>query len=65
MHDKNSNTSGMHEFNEKRRMQKIEKNLVNTDQLLMEKLHKHGDKIGIISPNPLIIIMYAIPWCYK
>ena len=41
-------STGMHEFNEKRRVQKREKNLVETDQLLKEKLHTHGDKIGII-----------------
>ena len=42
-----------------------EKNLVETDHLLMAKLHTHGDEIGRISLNPLISIKYVIQWCYK
>ena len=30
------------------------KNLINTDQSFMEKLHTHGDKIGRITLHPLI-----------
>ena len=36
---------GLFEFDANRRMQKREKNLVRTEQLPMEKLHTHGDKI--------------------
>ena len=52
----------MHEFNEKNRLQKREKNLVETDQLLMEKLHTNGEKIGRISLHSLIIMKYIIQW---
>ena len=55
----------MHEFNEKRKLQKRENNLVETYQSLMAKLHTHGDEIGRISLNPLISIKYVIQWCYK
>ena len=46
-------------------MQKREKNLVEIDQLLMEKLQTHGDKIGRIALHPLISIKYVIQWCHK
>ena len=39
--------------------------LTNTNQLLMEKLHTHGDKIGIVTLHPLVSMKYVIQWCYK
>ena len=44
----NHGSPGLNERNLKIRLPKREKNLVETDQLLMEKLHIHGDKLGII-----------------
>ena len=49
----------------KRKAAEEGKNLVNTDQLFMEKSHTHGDKIGRITLHPLISILYVIQWCYK
>ena len=44
---------------------KEKKNLVNSDQSFMEKLHTHGDKIGRIPLHPLINILCVIQWGYK
>ena len=51
---------GLHEFNDKIKLQKRDNNLVETDQLLMEKLHTHGDKIGIMILHPLISMKHEI-----